>query len=203
MSDLKARRLAGEMVCLTCGGYSSAMTCYRCTQDDLDYFHAKLASALRIPKEYLSTPAFHADTNVPPNTIYMLARDNPMAVAEDYWLCKTCHSEMRGAEGCLVCDTCGSNKDGACKRCGFKACACEHLGYSDEPTIDCPLRHLAQAIFDTDPEVLAFVEQVSEFKHAKDPQAAKKRALDVAWERDERGWATRARERAAAIKGAL
>lgn len=90
-----------------------------------------------------------------------------------------------------------------CGRCGFEACACDALGYTDEPKIDCTLNHLAQALFDTDPEVLAFVERVSEAKHAKDPAAAKKRVLNLAWERDEHGWATRARERATAVKGAL
>lgn len=106
---------------------------------------------------------------------------NPMAVNEDYYL----------------------PVKKACSRCGFESCACEALGYSDEPSVDCTLSHLAQAIFDTDPEVLCFVEQVGEIKHAKDPVAAKKRTLGVAWERDEQGWATRARERAAAIKGVL
>ena len=141
------------------------MTCSMCC--DIEYFHSKLAVALKIPQEYLSTPT------VP----------NPMAVSEDYWL------EVKEKK--------------FCSRCGFENCACDALGYSDEPAVDCTLSHLAQAIFDTDPEVLCFVEQVSEAKHAKDPVAAKKRALDVAWERDEHGWATRARERAAAIKGAL
>jgi hypothetical protein len=154
--------------------------------DDVQCFQDQIVRTLQIPKEYFE----HVEVN-------------PMAVSEDYWLCGTCRAEMRSVEGCLVCDVCGSNKDIACERCGYKLCACEALGYSDEPTIDCPLRHLAQAIFDTDPEVLDFVEQVSEFKHAKDPQAAKQRALDVAWERDECGWATRAHTRAAAIKGAL
>lgn len=173
MPDYKARRLAGEQVCLTCGHYSSAMTCSLCVQratvlsDDIQYFHDQIARALQIPKEYLSTPV------VP----------NPMTVEEDYWLpVKTKKS---------------------CSRCGFETCACEALGYSDEPSVDCTLSHLAQAIFDTDPEVLTFIELVGEVKHAKDPMVAKKRALDVAWERDEHGWATRARERAAAIKGAL
>lgn len=192
MLDYKARRLAGEQVCLACGHYSSAMTCWLCVQrgkqlsDDVQYFQDQIVRALQIPKEYLG---------------YVEA--NPMAISEDYWLCGTCHTEMRSSEGCLVCDVCGSSKDGACERCGYKSCACSALGYSDEPIIDCSLRHLAQAIFDTDPEVLAFVEQVGEVKHAKDAFVAKKRALDIAWERDERGWATRARERAAAIKGAL
>ncbi len=91
------------------------MTCHRCTQDDVDYFRAKIVSALKIPKEYLSAPVvssqppsfIHTDVNVPPNTIYQIARENPMAVAQDYWLCKACHSEMRAAEGCLVRDACG------------------------------------------------------------------------------------------------
>lgn len=90
-----------------------------------------------------------------------------------------------------------------CSRCGFEACACDALGYTDEPKVDCTLSHLAQALFDTDSEVLAFVARVSEAEHAKDPSAAKKRALDVAWERDEHGWATRAHERAAAVKSVL
>lgn len=104
---------------------------------------------------------------------------NPMAVDEDYYL------------------------PVKCSKCGFDACACEALGYTDEPKVDCTLNHLAQALFDTDPEVLAFVERVSEAKHAKEPSVAKKRVLNLAWERDEQSWATRARERAAAVKGAL
>lgn len=105
---------------------------------------------------------------------------NPLSVEEDYIL------PVKG-----------------CSRCGFEVCCCDALGYTDEPKIDCSLNHLAQALFDTDLEVLAFVERVSEAKHAKDPSVARKRVLDLAWERDEQGWATRARERAAAVKGAL
>ena len=163
--SFKARRADGEMICLTCGRFSSAQTCTLCWDTDIEYFQNKLAAAFKLPAKYL----------------YHEARDasNPLSVSEDYYL------------------------PVKCSKCGFDACACEALGYTDEPKIDCTLNHLAQALFDTDPEVLAFVERVSEAKHAKDPVAAKKRVLDLAWERDEHGWATRARERATTIKGAL
>ena len=105
---------------------------------------------------------------------------NPLTVKEDYYL---------------------PTKE--CGKCGFEACACDALGYTDEPKIDCTLNHLAQALFDTDPDVLTFVERVSEATYAKEPSVSKKRVLDLAWERDEHGWATRSRERAAAIRSVL
>jgi len=161
-TDRKLQRQAGAMVCLTCGGFSSAQTCSKCVSADVKYVQQKIFTALKVPKEYLSS------------------KENPLTVEEDFYIPVK-----------------------SCGRCGFEACACDALGYTDEPKVDCTLSHLAQALFDTDPEVLAFVEHVSGGAHAKDPSAARKRALDIAWERDERGWATRASERAAAVKGVL
>jgi len=165
MSCFKTRRANGEMVCLTCGRFSSAQTCWFCLNTEVEHFQNALITALDVPKQYF----YHE----------LKAVSNPLASDENYFLSEEC------------------------SKCGFNACACDALGYTDEPKVDCTLNHLAQALFDTDPEVLAFVERVSEAKHAKEPSIAKKRVLDLAWERDEHGWATRARERAAAIKSSL
>ena len=173
MDDLKARRAAGETVCLRCGNFSTAMTCAMCNwADDVAYFQQKICQALKVPAEYLG---------------YERPLANPMAFEEDYYLPAT-------------------PDEPTCTRCGFQTCACEYLGCTDEPKVDCTLSHLAQAIFDTDPEVLAFVEEVAETRYSPcSTLSVEKRrlALDKAWQRDENGWATRALQRAAAIKNAL
>lgn len=61
---------------------------------------------------------------------------------------------------------------------------------------------LARALFETDPRVVAFVTRRSETTSA-DGDPVVTRVRDVAWTRDEGGWATEARERAEQILDAL
>jgi hypothetical protein len=79
------------------------------------------------------------------------------------------------------------------------------LGPSRQADIDT----LTRALFDTDAEVIAFCSRVGERETRKTNAdgsvtfsvnlGAYQRALDVAWSRDENGWATRAKQRCEAI----
>lgn len=89
-----------------------------------------------------------------------------------------------------------------CTHCGYNTCACTALGYKQEARIDCTVNELAKALFQTDKDVIAFIENVSEIKH-NNCESSKNKAFQIAWERNESGWATRALEKAALIKSVL
>jgi hypothetical protein len=84
-----------------------------------------------------------------------------------------------------------------------------HIGYAGRPAPLTPCTDaMAIAIFRTDHDVLAFCSRVGE-RHTversggdttfRNNDAAFRRALDIAWERDESGWRTRAIARAEAV----
>jgi hypothetical protein len=87
-----------------------------------------------------------------------------------------------------------------------------HVGYSRRPpdaTSPCiDGEHLALALFRTDPDVMAFCSLVGE-RHTversggdttfRTNETAFQRALNIAWDRDENGWRTRAIARAEAV----
>jgi hypothetical protein len=103
-----------------------------------------------------------------------------------------------------------SPKNDSCKRCGYRVCCCVELGMVGPPPVSfADPEQLARALFETDPEVVAFVRIVSESSAAREwkgsetcprgavsPESRAQRAMQVAWDRDEQGWTTRSRQRA-------